>query len=344
MTNVHSKTMQGIISAALFSGAFLFSATTVQADVKIVSKVTTSGSLNSFGNRGGSVSSTPASQTFKTYIKGKKARREAADGSVVIYDREADKIYRLDPKAKTGTYTSFAAAVNEPRNQNNNFSREESRVTVRDSGKTANVNGIAARSYAVTGGQTRTVNLRSRMRGNAPSNMPASLSFGSNVTGNVSLINANAILPRQLSGASFDRSMTLPIVEQILPANSALMRPLLSGIARYQAAPVAAQISVARVLPQMPNNSDGSAPQAPPAQPPATINFEIQSITKDLTLEDKLFAVPTDFTLTEAPDPTARRIFAPNNNNNGNNNGRWNRNNTNGQDNSRWQRRNWNRN
>ncbi|HLK58270.1 MAG TPA: hypothetical protein VKU00_17015 [Chthonomonadaceae bacterium] len=47
-------------------------------------------------------------QSFTTYYKGDKVRVEREDGSVTLYDRAADRVYRLSPMDKTYTVLSTA--------------------------------------------------------------------------------------------------------------------------------------------------------------------------------------------------------------------------------------------
>jgi hypothetical protein len=68
-----------------------------RADLTIVTEVNTSRS----GGPAGAETAAPSPQTVTTYYKGDKARVEAADGTVTLYDRAAEKVYTLHPAEKT---------------------------------------------------------------------------------------------------------------------------------------------------------------------------------------------------------------------------------------------------
>jgi hypothetical protein len=73
-----------------------------RADVKIVSEVKVSS---------GGEQSPSSTRIQTTYYKGRKARLESADGTIILYDREADKVYTVSPAQKTYYVQSFKDAL-----------------------------------------------------------------------------------------------------------------------------------------------------------------------------------------------------------------------------------------
>ncbi len=120
-------------SVGVAAGLALSGASGAYADVTIVSTVRITGiptpkSAANTGVPSATAASAPGTQpapapvpvvaapteinrTFTTYYKGDKARRESADGGVVIYDKGADKVYTLDPASKTYYVVSFKEAM-----------------------------------------------------------------------------------------------------------------------------------------------------------------------------------------------------------------------------------------
>lgn len=102
---------------SLLTCGALFAATSARADLEIVTEVTTtteSGASSSGPNNNTGSSTAPltsAKQTFTAYFKGRKARLETLDAAggrtVTLFDREADKVYTLDPDRKTYFVRSF---------------------------------------------------------------------------------------------------------------------------------------------------------------------------------------------------------------------------------------------
>lgn len=129
------------------------------------------------------------------------------------------------------------------------------------------------------------------------------------ISGSISLANAAAVLPAEFSGAAYDRTLVLPLLEQLQPVGNQIFKPLLTSIARQQSVPLAAKITLQRNI-QMaaPANNAGGDTPAPPTIPPTTVTMEVQSIDKTATLDSALFTVPSDFKLVEAPQPRGFRM------------------------------------
>lgn len=302
---------------------------TARADVKIVSKVTTTGGLGGGGfggfrrggdNEGGQAAPQVApspTQTYTTYFKGRKARRESADGSrVVIYDRDADKIYTIDPKAKTYYVVDYRSVIGDDAAPANNFMRQQTKVSLREptaSGAATNIGGVAARDFTVDGSQTITINTAvfgrrgNNTQGGNTQNNDRRGGFGgmsTAITGNISLASAAAVLPTELSSVPYDRTLVLPLLEQLQPIGDQIFKPLVTSIARQQSVPLAAKISLQRTIQRTaPANNAGETAPPTPTLPPTVVTMEVQSIDRTATLDNALFTVPADFTAVAAPQP-----------------------------------------
>jgi uncharacterized membrane protein YgcG len=338
-----------LVLASAFSVSLAAAATIsiAHADVKIVTKVTTTGApqfgggfggggggFRRGGNQGDANGGQPApppqaaapspDQTYTTYFKGRKARRESADGNtVVIYDRDADKIYTLDPKAKTYYSTDYKTVLGETTAPANNFMRQDVKVNLTAATTSgAAVGGVATRAFTVDGTQTMTMNTAAfagRQRGNNGTAQGGNTQGGdaqggrrggfggfggmsTAVTGNISLASPAAVLPTDIATGAYDRTLLLPLLAQLQPVGNQIFPTLMTSIARQQAVPLAAKITLQRTV-QMNNtaNNGGETPAAPPTIPPTTITMEVQSIDKNATLDNALFTVPADFKVVEAP-------------------------------------------
>jgi hypothetical protein len=340
-----------LVLASAFSLTIAATATisVAQADVKVVSKVTTTGA-NRFGGGGfgggfrrggGEEGGQPApqtvapsaGQTYTTYFKGRKARRESADGSsVVIYDRDADKIYTLDPKAKTYYAVDYKSVIGAEPAPANSPIRQETKISLREptaGTAVATVGGVTAREFTVDGSQKMTINtamFAGRRGGTAGGAQGGTAQGGDNgqdrgrrggfggfggfstaISGSISLAGAASVLPTELSGAPYDRTLVLPLLDQLQQVGNQIFQPLLTSIARQQSVPLAAKITLQRTI-QMTapaNNTGGDAPAAaaPPTIPPTVLTMEVQSIDRTATLDSALFTVPADFKMVDAPQP-----------------------------------------
>ncbi len=343
-----SLVLAGVFSVALGAAATF---SVARADVKIVSKVTTTGQagFGGFGGgrrgggQGGQQTAAPSpTQMYTTYFKGRKARRESADGStVVIYDRDADKVYTLDPKAKTYYSVTYTSLIGDNADQNAGPFQTTSKLNLKDpTAGAGTVGGIATRDFSVDGTLTMTPpaggfwggRRGAQAQGGAATATPQDGNAGATdpnaqngaqggrwgggfggftglttaVTGSISLASAAAVLPTELSGAAYDRTLSLPLIDQVLPANNQMFKPLVNSIARQQGIPLGAKITMQRTIQMAPAAANGNADtaaQAPPTIPPTTITMEVQSVDKTAALEDVLFAVPTDYKIVDAPTP-----------------------------------------
>ena len=273
---------------------------------------------------------------YTTYFKGRKARRESADGkSIVIYDRDADKVYTLDPTAKTYYSVSYTSLIGDNADQNAGPFQTTSKLNLKSpTAGAGTVGGIATRDFGVDGTLTMTPpaggfgggRRGGQAQGGAATATPQGGNAGATdpnaqggrrgggfggfagittaVTGSISLASAAAVLPTELSGAAYDRTLSLPLIDQVLPANNQMFKPLVASIARQQGIPLGAKITMQRTIqmaPAMANGNTDTTAQTPPTVPPTTITMEVQSVDKTATLEDALFAVPTDYKVVDAP-------------------------------------------
>jgi hypothetical protein len=329
-----------LVLASAFSLSLAATISVARADVKIVSKVSTNGGTG-FGGGGfrrdrdqgeaGQVQQAPQAvtpspgQTYTTYFKGRKARRESADGTlVVIYDREADKIHTLDPKAKTYYSTDYKSVLGETPTPANSPIRQETKLSLKEAaaGAGTTIGGVAAREFTVDGSQTMTMNRGgfagrrggNTQRGNAQGGVNGQgaerqSSFGgfggvsTAITGSISMASPAVVLTPEIAGASYDRTLLLPLLDQLQPLGNQIFQPLISTIARQQSVPLAAEITLQRTIQMIPpaDNTGANTPAARPTLPATTVTMEVQSIDKTAALDNALFTVPADFTMVEVP-------------------------------------------
>jgi hypothetical protein len=332
------------------------------ADLEVVSEVHVTPPAAATGNATPNPA-TSAPVAFTTYFKGRRARLTRGDNTTVtIFDRDADRVYTLDPANKTYYVRSFKDAFRVGSTLPDAISSRfdlDTDIKLEEAKKGENSAAVA--SGGVGGSETQTIAGREAedftlsgyaalkpketahygnggmgggfpsggssggghhhggMGGGFPSggksggSRPTSASGRSgqrlNVDGDVYTVDAEKLLP---NGKKDEKEMSLAVVTQMLPGGSPLLEDLAKQLARKGRFPLASTVTLRPAVERLASdtNAAGStnAPgfPAPGPVPPATvIHMAITSLRTDVTLDEGLFTLPTDYQKVDPPAPTS---------------------------------------
>lgn len=253
------------------------------ADVRIASKVSVSGGNNK--------TVSPGEQTITTLFKGKKVRQESSEGTVTIFDPSADQVYTLDSKTKTYYVNSVKESlkVNVASLQRKNVKIQLSTSLDTTTGNSRTVAGKETVPCALTVKATAHAEGVGRLFGGAKREFTL-------LSGNVWAVDSKAILPQEWGN---EPESMLPLVHLMLPKDTPLSGSVSQVLSQKKQFPMASHVTIQR--PQRAENGDEEN------YSPLEVTMEITTIAPDITLDDTLFRVPTDYRQVSPPAPPTRR-------------------------------------
>ncbi len=284
-------------------------------------------------------------QTVTVLLKGTRARvefrpigakPETAPSAVLLYDGMAQKVYTLNPVAKTYFVQSYKEAIDGERRvdalpDGDRGSRMTFAGTVELKAARADnafvskeILGAQTRQYIVSGNVEMTFNLPE----NAPAQNPPAIyvpqgnaggfpSGGNPGSGNFPPGGRmrGGFAPPSLAvdgevwstdgAALFTAGHDTPVVaiyRLMLPDNAGafggpLTKPLVTRLKNMKSLPGESTVSL-RMSSRFRSSENG---EDMPAADPLSTHLTMKTIITDATIEDALFAIPTDFTLAEPP-------------------------------------------
>lgn len=246
---------------AVIAFTTVFASPAAQADVKLTSKVTTSG-----GNA-------PVSTIGTVFYKGKKVRMET-EKNLVIYDADTQTITNINLANKTYTTALLSALTKNPYIQ---MLDVQTTVTVRPGGKTKTILGKLTKNYTYTAvikmGIKKAMLDRMKAQGGTSSMPPVLPTI--TITGE-NWVAEQVNLPPGAAAASLSNLAAFPG-----------MKPLMEKFSKIKGVPLEATVSI----------GIAGGPQGGHNQK----MISVATALSETPLDDSLFAVPAGFTKTESP-------------------------------------------
>jgi hypothetical protein len=273
----------------------------------------------------------PVKRTYTTLVKGRKARRESSDGTVMLYDRAANKVYTILPKTRTYWVEGPKEAMEGPRLPDRMADRVRvaTKIKLTSGTETEIIAGVTGSKSAVSGefklepkamaaglsggfpggGRPRGGGFPGgRTGGGAPEGggrgggRPGGgmreLAQGS-ISGEVWTTEAAKLLG---VGEKDARDLAFLLTAQAVGEGSPFLKPLHDQLSKKKAAPVSIRLTTTLPVAGSPDvGGQGGNPPSVPRTATVTITMRIIRVETPEALDDSLFVIPADYQKVEKP-------------------------------------------